>query len=443
LLRTWRTEVAGVSLNQLAKTLSLAPSALSQWETGRRRTRRSIPLSDLARLDEAYAAGGALVDIALAVGTPHGLPARRTWAHNVQGPSGPVWAWLRLPPGIAWISARLLWGAFRLDCTRAIDERGLFITSPVSMTNPAAWVHLGDPGWVDFGHGTVPDGLGIPVIDALSSAELGNGGHSVAGLVAPNVIERFETDPAWAEEVLDLLGDRRDLVIQVFRETPVTERITDLSHETPASPSGAVGAFTGGQYRTLRLARGLSQAEVADLATELMPKDPVTDDQIGLLERGGTPRSRFLRPRLDCVYRADGHTCLERVKVGGVRSPFAPEIPEFWIGPIWFTLTAAAEDGVGDARIQCGEHRKRMRVRSGTTVTCRRPTPEPVPFTVYCPSGWTMVAGIGAHPHAQDVNWGWLRDDDGDRQHAPVNDVFLGWFGRTAEDFEQLYNRSR
>jgi Helix-turn-helix domain len=221
------------------------------------------------------------------------------------------------------------------------------------------------------------------------------------------------------------------------------ERITDLSRETSVPPSGAIGTFTGGQYRTLRQARGLSQADVADLATELMPTDPVTDDQIGLLERGGAPRSRFLRPRLDRVYRADGHTCVERVKVIGDRSPFAAAIPEFWIGPIWFTLTAAADDGVGDSRIQWGQHRKRMRVRSGATVTCRRPTPDSTPFTIYCPSGWTVVAGIGAHPHAQDMNWGWLRDDDGDRQQVPVNDVFLGWFGRTAQDFERLYNRSR
>jgi transcriptional regulator with XRE-family HTH domain len=414
-----------------------SPSALSQWETGRRRSGRLVTLRDLQALDVVYGAQGALVDIALSVGTPAGLPARTCWAHNPQGPSGPAWAWLRPRRGAGRVVARLLWGAFRLDLAEPCDDRGLFVTTPMSMPNPAVWVHLRESGWVDFGRGPVPSHLGIRTVDALVAADLGTGGHSAAGLVAPNVAARFEEDEEWAEEVLEFLGHRRDLVRSVFRAIPTREIGVDLSDSGDGTGPVPAG-FSGAEYRALREARRLSQTEVARLVTRLMPEDPVSDDQVGLVERDRTPRSRFLRARLDQVYRADGHTCVERVNVMGVRSPFCAELPAFWIGPIWFTFRANT-DAMADARIEWGQHHKRMRVRSSTTVTCRRPTTEPTPFVVCCPEGWTVEAGLGARPDARDVNWGWFRIDDDQLKRPPVNDVFLGWFGRTSEEFAQLW----
>jgi hypothetical protein len=94
----------------------------------------------------------------------------------------------------------------------------------------------------------------------------------------------------------------------------------------------------------------------------------VTDDQIGLRERGGEPRQRFLRARLDSVYGAEGYSCIERVGIRRDTSAVVAEVPDFWIGPIWFTLIRGA-NCIAECTIQWGRHYKRMRVRSGTTVT--------------------------------------------------------------------------
>src|SRR5690606_4919641 len=81
---------------------------------------------------------------------------------------------------------------------------------------------------------------------------------------------------------------------------------------------------------------------------------------------------------------------------------------------------------------------KRLRVATGTTVTCRRPVPDPVPFVVVCPRGWRVVAGMGRLPGAHDVNFGWLRTDRPETERddgGAVNEIFLNWFGRTPEEF--------
>jgi hypothetical protein len=68
-------------------------------------------------------------------------------------------------------------------------------------------------------------------------------------------------------------------------------------------------------------------------------------------------------------------------------------------------------------------------------------TPDPIPFVVHCPDGWTVEAGIGARPDARDVNWGWRRDDDDERERPPVNETLLRWSGRTPEEFDQHFGR--
>jgi hypothetical protein len=435
LLRAWRRDIAQLSLEQAAAKVGISMSAVSQWETGQRGTARGISRRHLQALDDCYAADGALVDLALALGTPSGLPPRTTWAHNFQGPGGPVWAWLRPGFGRHHTTARLLWGAFRFDCTQGGDARGLIVTSPTSMPNPAVWVHLRDPGWVDFGRGEVPETLGIPTLDALSGAQIGDGGHSPAGLVSPAVIARFNHDPEWADEVLQFFGTRADLVTQVFNGTAAHDRIVNLTTQAPTTVSSETLNIV--DYRALRECRNLSRAEVAAAATDLMPEEPITDDQVALLERGGNPRPRFLRTRLDLLYRADGHTCLEVVKAQGSRSPYMVNFPDFWIGPVWFTF-AAGSDPCGEARLEWGPNRKRMYLQAGTTVTCRRPTPEPVPFLVYCPDTWTVTAGMGAHPRARDINWGWHRADNDQPERPDVNEVFLSLFGQTTKDFNRL-----
>jgi len=439
LLRAWRVDVARMTLAEAASRAGLAESTLSQWETGRRHARRVIAVDQLRALDTGYGAQGALADLVQACGTPSGLPARITWAHNRQGPSRPGWAWLRPRPGAGQVTARLLWGAFRRDISQACDDRGAFVTAPVSMPNPAVWVHLREPGWVDFGEGVVPEALGVPVLDALSGAELSEGGHSPAGLVAPSLVDRFESDPAWADEVLAFFGARSDLVERVFRTRDTGGRVSDLTGQRPGSAIRPPRSLPGSDYRRLREARGLSRADVATLATALLPDDPVSDDQVAVVEAGGHPQSSYLPARVDSVYRADGQTCIEAVPVRGTRSPFVVDFPLFWIGPVWFTLRAPPwREPVGDARVEWDRGFKRLRVRSGVTVCCRRPGPEPIPFRVVCPDGWTVTAGVGAHPDACDVNWGWLDLADPGVPSPPAHELFLEFFGRSAAEFARL-----
>ena len=127
-----------------------------------------------------------------------------------------------------------LWGVFAFDCSSECDDRGVIVTSPVSMPNPPAWVHLREPGWVDFGRGEVPVALGIPTFTALSAARLARGGHSPAGLVAPEVVERFTRDRAFARAVLRFFGTRPELVRDVFSTAEAPRSVVDLT----ASPAG-------------------------------------------------------------------------------------------------------------------------------------------------------------------------------------------------------------
>jgi transcriptional regulator with XRE-family HTH domain len=434
LLRTWRAEVARLSQATVARRLGVSEAAVSMWENGRRR----VDFAHLVALDGCVGAGGALVDMALALGTPRGLPAGDRWAHNPQGPSSPRWAWVRPQPGALRVDALLLWGAFAFDCSADCDDRGVIVTSPVSMPNPPAWVHLREPGWVDFGRGEVPMALGIPTFTALSAARLARGGHSPAGLVAPEVVERFTRDPAFARAVLRFFGTRPELVRDVFSVAEAPRSIVDLTAE-PAEPAPRGGPPRAPRLRTLREARGLSRADAARLATELLPYDPISDDQVGVVERGGIPMPRHLLSRLDRVYRAGGRCGVERVEASGERSPFAFEFPRYWIGPVWFTVGSPADDARGHAVIQQGIASKRLYLRAGTTVTCRRPTEDAPPFVVSCPERWTVTGGMGMHLGARDVNWGWHNvDDSSTRGDAPVHEVLLGLFGRTRAEFDEL-----
>ena len=436
LLHAWRTRVAGLSQATVAARLGISEGLASMWETGARR----ISLTHLRALDAQYGAEGALLDLALALDKPDGLPAGTVWAHNPQGPSRPHWAWLRPRPGRGRVDALLLWGAFAFDCSSDCDDRGFFVTSPVSMPNPPVWVHLREPGWVDFGQGRIPDMFEVPCFEAVNVARLSNGGQSPVGLVDPDVVARFRRDPRFATAVLDLFGQRPELVRQVFSATEPKTYVADLTVQPPVALHDP-RPFDGPALRTLREARGFSQADAAQLATELLPDHPVSDDQVRVLERGGSPRARLLRSRLDSVYGADGLTCVEEVGVTGGRSPIVVDFPGYWIGPIWVTLVA---EGSTPALVQLtfGMHSKQVIARPGTTLTCRRATRTKGSLLVSCPTGWRVRAGVGARPDGRDVNWGWRNVDDlSTRGDAPVHELLLGLFGRTVADFEQLLHR--
>jgi len=440
LLRTWRSEVAGLTQAEAKEALYLASrGSLSGWETGA----KPVPIDRLRDIDRCYGAGGALVDVAMALGTPSALPARRTWTHNFSGSGGPVWMWLRPPPGAGEVVAAARWAAFGYDCAEPCDDRGIFCTVRASMANPALWVELPEPGWVDFGEGVLPPQLGLRTVDVVAVARVVGDGHSPAGLVAPPIVDRFLDDPAFAAAVLEFLSGSPDAVRDVFSAREGWGRIDDLtaSGHGGAGPSGGARPFSGSQYRQLRAGRGLSQADAAELATELLPDErdrrgrlrPVTVEHIRSIESDRSTRPRYLRSRLDSVYRADGRTCLEAVEAEPGGPPFVFAFPRFWVGPVWFTFSS---DDHADAavRIDAPPSYKRMRVADGVSMTCRRPTPDSAPFVITCPEGWHVTGGMGLLPGAVDINLGWHAEPEPDGG-ATVNPLFLRQFGRTPAEW--------
>ena len=107
---------------------------------------------------------------------------------------------------------------------------------------------------------------------------------------------RFVNDVGFAERFWRFFRSRPDLVRQVFTTTDAWNRVTRLTVPKDAAID-VHEPYSGAQYRRLREAWCFSQRDVARLATTMMPEEPVTDDQVGVLERGGNPRRRFLRAR--------------------------------------------------------------------------------------------------------------------------------------------------
>lgn len=442
LLRTWRTEQAGLTQTQVSRRLFQAShTSLCEWEGGT----RPVPVERLRDLDRVYEADGALVDLGMALGTPKALPPRRTWTHNFSDSGGPVWMWLRPVPGTGGVTAVARWAAFAYDCVEDCDDRGIFCTSLTSMANPALWVELPEPGWVDFGQGELPLALGLRQVDAVSVCRVVGDGHSTAGLVAPAVVERFLADATFADDVVAFFAQSPDAVRSIFSTRRGWERIDDLTASGPQRTSPVVGPrFSGEQYRTLREGRGLSQHDAATLATELLPDDrdrrgrvrKVTVENIRGVEAGRSPRPRYLRSRLDRVYRADGRTGTEAVQPERRGDAHVFDFPTFWVGPVWFSVEAS-DDRPAVVRIDWHESHKELRVAGGVVITCRRPIEARHPFVLSCPAGWRVTGGMGFLPDAEDVNLGWHRETGPERE-GTINEGLLEGFGLTMAEWNEF-----
>jgi hypothetical protein len=445
LLRTWRTLVAGLTQKEASRLIYQAShTILSEWERGV----RPVPVERLRDLDCAYAAGGTLVDLAMALGTPKALPPRTVWTHNFSDSGGPVWMWLRPAPGAGRVKAWARWAAFAYDCDEACDDRGVFCTSLTSMTNPALWVELPAPGWVDFGEGELPPELGLRQVDAASACRIVGDGHSAAGLVAPPVVERFLSDATFAAEAVEFFGQSPDGVRSILSTRRGWDRIDDLTDSEWRDLSPVAGPlFTGEQYRTLREGRGLSKPDAAKLAAELLPDDrdnrrrlrKVTDESIRGVEEGRNPHPRYLRSRLDRVYRADGRTGTEAVEPRKRGDTHVFDIPRFWVGPVWFAIEAG-DDRPAVVRIDWHDIHKEIKVAGRVVVTCRQPDGDHYPFELSCPASWRVTGGMGLMPGAEDVNLGWHREAGPERK-GTINEHLLKAFGRTMADWNDFLRR--
>ena len=393
--------------------------------------------------------GGALVDLATALHSPHALPPRTTWWHNFGPGGGPVWAWIRpATPGVrTTISAR--WGVLGVHLERDLDHQGLAVTVPVSVSNPPVRIEVDRPAWVDFGRGQIPDALGIPTVAAATHLRrMASDGDPILELFAARLQPLIQS--SWLAHLRDLFGFDHD--------TTENAPVAPAAVPTEASPAPGLYAGTndprrgpfreaetwsGTAYRRLRQIRRLSRADVASRATFMLPEEPVSDDQVLLLESGGHPRVPYLRARLDVIYGTDGHTCTDTVPVTHDHGQVIVAFPWWWTGPIWINITSPAPQTPVPATLIWPPWHQQLRINTRGTITTRKPPGPTPPLVVKVPPGVMVAGGVGYRSDAHDVNMAWHAID---RHYA--DSIFSQYFplhlrltGRTLTELRHDLNR--
>ena len=138
-LRWWRTSVLGWTQQQAADRLSVRHSALSNWERGE----RAISL-DLDEVDHALDGGSLLRDLLWSHGTTDGLEPGRIWSWIFDGPSRPVWMWIRSPSSRIVVESE--WGVARLEVVFDLGPNGVFLTNGATLPDSPIVVQLSSPG---------------------------------------------------------------------------------------------------------------------------------------------------------------------------------------------------------------------------------------------------------------------------------------------------------
>ena len=437
LLRVWRVEVAGVAASDVAATLGVARSAVANWESGLRAPSSQM----LGALDSLYNAGGALVDLAGALGSPRGLQARSQWWHNYDARGGPVWAWARCDATTAFVRLRLRWGPLSLRVEQRFDSRGLIVTVPASVANPPVQAEVDPPGWVDFGQGRIPRQLEIRRLGAFSHVNLVDPADHALWIIASRLRPALNGDGRWIDKLKTLLGLRGDLVEDSLTQAAPPTAVTDVTGQGVSSPNDSPYAWSGARYRTLRKARGLSQSDAATHASALAPAARVSDDQIAVLEAGGHPRVPDLRARLDVIYRADGQSL--RQILPATRASDGTVVvnpPPWWTGPIWLTPNGEGTTAPGEIGLRWPPWEHRLRLHPGTVLTTRMAPGQDQPLVVELPPGWSLSAGLGARPDAVGINYGWHAIDTPsvDQIFNHYHRVYLELFNKTQSDLMAL-----
>lgn len=434
LLRTWRVEVAKLRVTDVARALGVGKSTVSNWESGLRR-----PDDDaFASLEVLYATKGALSDLAAALATPSGLPARLAWWGNFAAGGFPVWAWCRPGPGVSTLGAHVEWGQMVAPVERRCAPDGFVVTWPTSVPDVPLRVSLDAPGWVDFGRGTVPHELGLPAVPAVPQLRLDSDSAPITRDLADRLGAVLEGNRGWASSLWQSVRTDRALRAALFGTT--VEYFGRGAHDltrVATSPERIGLRFSGSQFRRLRQARGLSQATVASRITSLLPRSPVTDSQVALVEAGGVPRVEHLASRLDAVYRADGETFLERVECKVAARGTVVHFPRYWAGPVWLTLHSPFDEEIAEIKLRWGPRQKRLRLRSGMTLSFRRTGSESQPLLVDLPTGWAATAGMGRSHSAVEIDDEWMAVDGAaaERIARAIYDQYIQLFGHSPEGF--------
>ncbi len=428
LLRSWRSDVAHLSASGVAAELGVARSAVANWEADRRRPSKT----DLTALDTLYRAGGALVRLCESTATPTAFDADSTWWHHFSRSSGPCWAWVRVerPSGRVRIQAR--WGPLRIEVERRCGPEGVIITLPVSTPEPPVCVTIDPPGWVDFGSERIPSALPVPSSSVVTEIRPVWPLEPAVALFAKPLRPLLELRGGWVDDLKQALG-----LAGGASDSTNDSRIEDLTIHPPYNSPDPSSQWPGPRYRALREARAMSRSEVAKSVSALAEDEPLGAGQLEVLEQGGHPRVHHLAARLDVTYHAGGRTLVSTVEVTQRGAEAVLHLPVWWHGPLWVQpITPDRREEAGVIGIRWGPWKKWVRLRPSAVVSTRKNGGDPTGPTVMLPESWRLRAGIGQHPAACPIDYGWwpaTTDDAAEilKRHAPA---YLGLFNGKAED---------
>lgn len=471
ILRWWRTDVLGLSQQQVADRLSVKATALSNWENGN----RAISI-DHDQVDRALGSDGVLGGLLWAFGTPEGLEPNQLWTKVFPGDPTPVWLWIRSSTPKVRLTGE--WGIARVECDLDVPPNGVFLTVAHSVAESPIVVHLSEPCWADFGRGDLPDRIpGATIMPAIDYASRSGGSGTFYELFFGNLGDRFSRSRSG--------------------------QLAGLSKTAPRSLAGFFARFTGGapgadssasqsawpplpavpdddtrlRYARLRQARQLSLVDTVRRLAALSEIE-VSKDTLRRFETGvGEPHDRLLPAALDQVLGADGN--LATLELRADEGSGAVRVPSWWFGPMWFEFTSADRGrleraGVGKSSSDRGG---RDPVKEVTVsihwgdwsrdVTGRLPLrlayhhsagSQPLRVTAAPDVAWRV--GIGRRSGATPINHGWSPTsvDTVQRAMAETEEVIFsslerraaGWTdkrtadsGTTADDDVDLTKRRR
>lgn len=392
ILRWWRNDVLGLSQQQAADRLSVQPSALSNWE----HDARAISI-DIHELDRALGADGVLAGLLWSFGSVEGLDPALNWTHVFAGDSTPVWLWLRAPTTSIKIVAE--WGVARLEPEVDLSPNGLFVFLAASVSESPVIVTLSEPGWVDFGRGTLPEA--IPGAEVLSGVDL---------------LRRSSASGAFMDLFISNLAGKlsgprsRELVtLATLGPKAVASFLSGLSRSPEAKATGSwtpvpetVDELDRPRFARLRRARGLSLADTIDLLVKEADIS-ISKETLRRFETDvGHPHVRHLPAALDEVLGGAGHLGLSRIRSD--RGNGSISFPPFWHGPVWLELDGPSRERT--VRLRWGDWYRQVRIVTPTLLAFTCTTPEaPIRITVDTDVSWSGGLGSRAGVTSIDHNW--------------------------------------
>jgi transcriptional regulator with XRE-family HTH domain len=454
LLRQWREDVLAEPLRIAAARANVSAATLSDWETAKVR----ISNEKIRLLDTAYGAGNALADLAWSLNTPLGLPPdeaygispRRYWAHTFVAtehnppPGGPVWAWIRPGPERPdRVQARLWWGPVGLHVDEPCGPAGVFVSCPVSVPHPPVCARMEIPGWIDFGRGVLPTQLKVTEIQAREHMEIyGYSDWSTAIFTA--LLHRMLGTQGLTERLIKFArSERPDLIRSLTDRFAPKLEWQDLT-DRAKYPAGEdyKPVFDPTNCTALRLARNMTQRELARIAEMLPPFSSIDHRVINRFEKGTALLEVGVRPRLDSALGADGYTGWESVPVEEQgREEALVSFPRYWVGPVTVCVKSpTTANSRGRIELLWGRWRSWIVIEDGTIVTMERCSPDDEPLLIRHEPGWTVLAGIGYEPRAVNINSTWRSKNRqaAEAVAAEARSGYLRLFNRSDAEFDEL-----